>query len=546
MQGNQGCAPGIARGLGGVDYGSNEVSTRNKGGCPNSSGGLGCSNKIATNRRADISQVCPLRSLLPRRDYDSESSDSESSDSEEDEIKHVQMARQRNFGSGGSLRAKLARARFSCSHRVSIPPLASKYDSEFSDDFSSSSSDDGIIQARVHSFLGSSLLRADTKKGRLTKNYGRSRRELHSSCESNSDSGAQQNSLPFLRNSGYLPNEVNSEPSGSGPSDSEHSGSGPSDSEPSESKYEQSILDPTIPTESAILSYGLAIFPGFDEKKQQRVRHSLNISRFKSHYGVGPETVHSLYIDLKKQYRSIEFRYYMLTLNWLKLYSVEHVLSGRWGYCEDTIRVKVKEYARMIQSLKPQKIVFDGWEDDEIHIISVDGCNFMTQEFRLDPSAKWFDHKTKSAGLTYEFAVAIRRNKLVWMKGPEPAGSKHDITHFRGGTKEQGKDKWDKNSLYFKLPPGKRGVGDSGYGGEPDKVTVTKAQHSREFKKFMSRAKNRQESFHSRIKSFNVLGHRFRHGSSTKSKMDLHKTCTEAVCVIIQIDMEHGRPLMDM
>ena len=288
------------------------------------------------------------------------------------------------------------------------------------------------------------------------------------------------------------------------------------------------------------------MLPGFTEKKQQRVRHSLNVERFKSHYGVGPKTVRALYKDLKKDFPSIKLRYYMLTLNWLKLYDIEHVLSGRWGYCEDNIRPNVKKYARMIQSLVAKKIVFGGWDESEVHIITVDGVNFKTQEFRLDPSTKWFDHKTNSAGLTYEFALAIRQNRLVWLKGPKPAGSKHDITIFRGGTKEQGKKNWDQNSLYFKLPPGKKAVGDSGYGGEPEKITITKDQHSLGLKKFLGRAKNRQESFFLRIKAFNVLGHRFRHGNSTKSKMDLHKTCVEAVSVIVQYDLENGHPLFEM
>lgn len=121
-----------------------------------------------------------------------------------------------------------------------------------------------------------------------------------------------------------------------------------------------------------------------------------------------------------------------------------------------------------------------------------------------------YDHKSASSGLTYEFALAIRHQKLVWIKGPLPAGAQHDITIFRGGRTKHGKSTWDRNSLYFKLPEGKKAVGDSGYGGEPKKVVVSKPQHSPEFRKFLARAKNRQESFHTRLKSFNILGSRFR------------------------------------
>lgn len=112
--------------------------------------------------------------------------------------------------------------------------------------------------------------------------------------------------------------------------------------------------------------------------------------------------------------------------------------------------------------------------------------------------------------MTYEFALAIRRGNLVWMKGPIPAGEKHDITIFRGGKPEHGKDTWDKNSLYFKMPRGKKAVGDSGYGGEPKRVTISKPQHSPGLRMFLARAKNRQETFHTRLKFFNILGQRFR------------------------------------
>ena len=94
--------------------------------------------------------------------------------------------------------------------------------------------------------------------------------------------------------------------SGSGlDSNSESSSSGsdvePSDVEPLNSDYPESdhsnsdsVHSNSIPTESEILSFGLSVFPGFNEKKQQRVRHSLNVERFKSHYGVGPTAFHAL------------------------------------------------------------------------------------------------------------------------------------------------------------------------------------------------------------------------------------------------------------
>ena len=157
-----------------------------------------------------------------------------------------------------------------------------------------------------------------------------------------------------------------------------------------------------------------------------------------------------------------------------------------------------------MQLLKPGKIKFEGWGKNEVHIVSVDGTNFHTEEFRLELSSKWYDHKTYSCGLKYEFALAIRRNKLVWMRGPFPAGKLHDLTVFRGGSKKQGKKNWDRDSLYFKLPQGMKAIGDSGYNGFPSKVTTSHGSHSKEFCQFIARAKDRQESFNSRLKAFNI------------------------------------------
>ena len=62
----------------------------------------------------------------------------------------------------------------------------------------------------------------------------------------------------------------------------------------------------------------------------------------------------------------------------------------------------------------------------------------------------------------------------MWINGGFPA-STHDITIFRGGKKGE-KDNWDKKALYFQVPEGKRGVGDSGYAGEATKIAITRPE----------------------------------------------------------------------
>ena len=49
-----------------------------------------------------------------------------------------------------------------------------------------------------------------------------------------------------------------------------------------------------------------------------------------------------------------------------------------------------------------------------------------------------------------------------------------------------------------------------------------------------------------RMKRFRVLSTRFRHRKGTKQKMELHKACAEAVCVIVHYRMENGSPLFEM
>jgi len=130
------------------------------------------------------------------------------------------------------------------------------------------------------------------------------------------------------------------------------------------------------------------------------------------------------------------------------------------------------------------------------------------------------------------------------MRGPFPA-SVHDITIFRGGKSDQDIGEWDRDALYFKmeeLGEGKKGVGDSGYAGEPSKIVCTNSFHRSDFKEFLARVKNREETLHTRLKSFKILENRFRHGRDTEEKMALHGACVEGIAVMVQYDYEKRPP----
>ena len=129
----------------------------------------------------------------------------------------------------------------------------------------------------------------------------------------------------------------------------------------------------------------------------------------------------------------------------------------------------------------------------------------------------------------------------MWVNGPFVC-STSDITIFRGGPPDKSKDKWDKSALYSRLPDGKKAVGDGGYAGEPTKLITKSKLYPKEMRDWIGVALARQESNHTRLKFFNILGHVFRHGKSTKERKEMHKMAVHAVTTMVQYDYDHGHP----
>ena len=303
--------------------------------------------------------------------------------------------------------------------------------------------------------------------------------------------------------------------------------------------------------DSMILSYGLGLVGLGGARLDVTVQ--LKLKRFRAHFGIDPKAIIAILKDLKIDVReptnNKPLKNFMMTLCWLKLYETEHVMAGRWGYGEEFCRDTVKLVAGKIQSLKSRKIRFGNilLDPERVFIGTVDCVHCQVNELRTDPHSKWYSHKFNGAGFTYEVVVDVCDDKVLWIAGPKPA-STHDITFFRGGqevsrNKKMNEEVWDKDSLYFRIPAKKRLIGDSGYKGEPAKISVTSREHDDVTKNFFARAKSRQETFNSRLKFFGVLGGCFRHGKQPNNKMELHKLCFEAVCVLVQYDMENGHPL---
>lgn len=153
-----------------------------------------------------------------------------------------------------------------------------------------------------------------------------------------------------------------------------------------------------ILTDVDILVEGLKC-AGFDLKRQKRVKLDKNLERFRAFYGVGPTATAQLMYDLKEKYKDINYSDCLMGMSWLKLYLTLPVMEGFWKKCDKNISKIVKDYVSRIQSLKDRKIRVPDFHPDEIHIISVDGIHFVTEEFLLNPSSKWFDFKKNSPGL---------------------------------------------------------------------------------------------------------------------------------------------------
>jgi hypothetical protein len=184
------------------------------------------------------------------------------------------------------------------------------------------------------------------------------------------------------------------------------------------------------------------------------------------------------------------------------------------------------------------------WDDPDddvpIFLVSVDGvhCRFNEPKHPTKMKNKTFySHKFDEAGLAYELACSVFGDNLVWMDGPFPASS-NDAGIFSG--KERGRKK-RKEALIDKIPEGHKAIADNGYKGDfGGKLTKSSSLDSENLRRLKSRAKARQESFNARIKNFGVLHDCFRHG------IEKHKICFEAVCVIVQYQLESGPGLFDV
>ena len=264
-----------------------------------------------------------------------------------------------------------------------------------------------------------------------------------------------------------------------------------------------------------------------------------NLRRFKGHFGSMPEVYAALWNELQQtdipearleDASTKDLDRFFMTLLFLKVYDTQERLASRFGIDEDTVGLWVWYYLSKISGLKSAKIKWPTNWGNVRFIISVDGVNFGINEPihpTLNKDKKYFDRKGGKAGLTYEIALHLWENRVVWLNGPFPANAGTDKNIF------------NEKGLESMIPDGKSAIADKIFTGCP-KISMHNSLDTQEVRVFKRRARSRQENFNGRLKNFDCLRTRFRHG---KLK---HQTVLEAVAVICIMQMENGSPLFDL
>ena len=307
----------------------------------------------------------------------------------------------------------------------------------------------------------------------------------------------------------------------------------------------------------------------FSVQTIHRTCDKTNRERFKDTYYAFPATVHDIFLDIQnpdlgeKHIKKPKPSYLLLALRFLKKYPTKYNLAAVSGATEKTALLRVWKYVDAIQALKQEKVrevlpslsvnywlvtfvvtltlfnyillqiqwIFDNDNDFDNHdVVSVDGVHFWIWEPSKFLSTTWYSPKYKKAALTYEIALSLYHDKIVWVNGPFPAG-------------ENDKKVFNKpDGLASKLKPGQVAIGDEGYVGQKDKVVARNSLNDATTKEIKKRSKAWQETINSRLKAFGILNQPFR--CTGAHRLPRHKAALEACLVIIQYELENGSKLL--
>ena len=268
---------------------------------------------------------------------------------------------------------------------------------------------------------------------------------------------------------------------------------------------------------------------------------------FKAHYGTGPLELSQIWDDLndkgivtEAESTEDEFKYYRIANFVLWSYPKNsQILASRFGLREREVQGKsLWKLVRKIAQLKPHKIKWDVrlHETEDDFVYSIDCVDFRCWEkqhpdFPIDK--KMYSKKFAHAAFKYEIAISVWESRVMWVAGPFMP-SVHDLKVFRrSGLK-------DKVTALADV----MGVADRGYNtskpGEVGLFSTPNEADSKRLKNFKTRIRLRHETFNGRLKHFNILSDTFR------GTMELHGHVVNAVCVILQYQMDNGARLYDV
>lgn len=156
-----------------------------------------------------------------------------------------------------------------------------------------------------------------------------------------------------------------------------------------------------------------------------------------------------------------------------------------------------------------------------VFFMSIDGTHCPIQEPRPF-SKEWSSHKFGGKpACNYEVGLLIHKPKLIWVHGPTRPGKDNDLEVFR-------------QKLIHELPDDCRIIADGIYAAEPNYISTKNDLDDKPVWQFKNRTLARHENFNQRLKCFNVLKHRYRHG------VDRHGKTFRACCVLLVFEIENG------
>lgn len=308
-------------------------------------------------------------------------------------------------------------------------------------------------------------------------------------------------------------------------------------------------------TPNDVMAMGLEMGAGICIEDQKYMSKNSRAMIFQAHYGSSPLDIADVWYDLQvgehegatlteKENTTKGFRMFMMAHFYLftKPKNSE-LLASRFGVCERYCRGKpLWKWVHKIAALKQKKIKWDKklWSGStEQFVASIDCVDCMYKEpqhplYNIDK--KYYSQKFNHAGLKYEIVLSINEEKCMSIRGPFKCGMP-DMDVFRTETKKV------LQSIRRASQKNKMIVGDSKYRqgrkqpNEEGLFPPPSITDSEVLKKFKSRVRCRHETFNGRIKNFAFLANR------TKVSEENHKAAMEAICVIIQYQMDNGSPI---